>query len=205
MRKIILIIFLGLMIGCASTQNTDKHSNLPVLVEQDVLPALPSSISTTALRIEIRMQIDEKGKVTQAHFLKGSGEAEWDSLAIQSIKKWKFDPGRIDDKPVKMWTVQRAIVKVEKPFYLSLAEIVCDSYEKANIVFAKLKERKDFGQLAEEFSSDSSKNKLGVLGKIDVNTYPASISSILKKLDVGQYTAPIEYNKRFVIIKRIEN
>lgn len=205
MRTIIMIIILGLMIGCSSTRNSDKYYNLPALVEQEELPALPPSITTTEYRIKIRMQIDEKGEVTQAYFLKGSGEAEWDSIAIQSIKKWKFDPIRVDDKPVKMWIDQIAIVKAAKPFYLSLAEIVCDSYEKANIIFSKLEEGKDFGRLASEFSSDPSGNKLGVLGKMDVNTYPASIRSILKKLEVGQYTSPLEYKKMFVIFKRIKN
>jgi TonB family protein len=205
MKKIISIFLCGLIIGCTSSHEADKLSNLPVLVEQEVLPALPPSISIAELKIVVRMEIDEKGEVAQAHFLEGSGETEWDSLALQSIKKWKFDPARFDDKPVKRWIVQRATVKSEKPFFISLAEIVCETNEKANKVLAILKECKDFSQLAKEVPLEPSKNESVVLGKIDVNKFPSRISSVLKKLGVGQFTSPIEYNKQFVIFKRMQN
>lgn len=204
MIKFTFIIFLVMMIGCVTSDNAVKHSNLPVLIDQEALPALPLAISKNEYKLEIRMQIDEIGEVTQAHFLKGSGDAAWDSLAIQTIKKWKFDPARIDGKPLKRWIVQKANVKVDVPFFMTLSEIVCGTFEQANKVFNKLKEGRDFNQLALQFSLNQTNNSNGTMNRIDVNKYPTRIGTVLKKLAIGQFTEPIEYDKQIIIFKRIE-
>jgi TonB family protein len=205
MKAAIIFFCIGILIGCSSTKLTERTTSLPILLEQTELPPVPESIYRPSFRIMIKMQIDENGRVLQARLIEGSGESDWDSLAVQSIRKWKFDPAQFENRPVRMWIVQSARVQIADPHYLSLAEIICDTYDQAITVVAKLQEGKDFGELAALYSTDSSKNQKGIIGKMDIHLLPQKINRVLKNLDIGEYTQPMEYGKRFAIFKRMEN
>jgi len=196
---------LAILAGCSSTRHLEEFSSVPKLIKQESLPAMPASISSSSLNVEIQMQIDEDGGVNQAHLRNGSGDTAWDSLAVQTIKKWKYDQAPTGDKPVKTWIVQHTVVTPADPFFLSFAEIVCDTHEKAINILDQLKQGTTFGLLAVDYSSAPSKNHGGGVGNVDVNSYQGSISSILKKLEIGQYTEPLVYGNKFVIFKRSVN
>lgn len=205
MKKVIVFVFFVFLLGCSSYQPDERIASMPSLLEQSELPPIPRNIYKPFFRITIKMLIDEKGKVASANLIKGSGDKEWDDLALKSIYHWKFEPGRIEDRPIKMWIVQNARIEISDPYYVSLAEIICDTYEQAATIVSKLRDGNDFGELALLYSSDSSRKQKGYIGKTDVHLYPQKINRVLKKLDVGEFTQPIEYGSRFVIFKRIAN
>lgn len=205
MKTIILLFCIQFLIGCTSVQLDERITSMPLLLEQTELPTIPESIFKSSFRIEFKMLIDENGKVKQAHLISGSGNSAWDSLAIKSIRNWKYDPGRFENKPVKMWVYQRALINIENPYYLSLAQIVCDSLSQANSIIAQLKLGKDFYQLAKIYKKDSLQLADLIMNKKNIYLYPKNISSALRKLELGEYTDPIEYGKKYVIFKRVEN
>lgn len=205
MKKMAILFCLAFLLGCSSYQVEESNSSLPILLEHTELPQIPQRIVEPEFRLVIKMLVNEKGRVTKAVLLNGSGLTDWDSLAINSIKKWKFEPARIKDKPVSIWLVQRVKVQFENPYYLALSLILCNSYDTALSVAAKLNEGSDFGELAVKYSCDSSKITNGFIGKKDVLLYSPQINNVLKKLAVGQYTPPMEYGKRFIIFKRMKN
>ncbi|MEW6652186.1 MAG: energy transducer TonB [Bacteroidota bacterium] len=197
-----LIVCCCLVFGCTTNQISQKYSNLPMLLEHTELPHIPRRFINPEFRLVVKMLIDEKGKVARAELLNGSSDPHWDSLACSSIKKWKYEPARIDNKPVNIWLVQKVKIQYEEPHFITLSQILCDSYDSVLVVLSKLNKGDDFGALAKKYSSDSSKYTNGFLGKKDVLLYPESINRILKRLAVDEYTQPLKYGNRYVIFKR---
>jgi TonB family protein len=202
MKKLIVLSCLFIMMGCSEEQIVERTTTLPTLLEQTELPPIPQRIIGPEFRLVIRMLVNEEGAVNKAKLLIGSGLSDWDSLALKSILKWKYEPATIENKPVSIWLVQKVRVQFECPCYIFLSQILCDSYDTALLVVSKLNEGSDFGELALKYSCDSTKVVGGFIGKKDVMLYPQSIYRVLKRLSVDQYTQPIEYGKRFAIFKR---
>lgn len=202
MKKLIVSFCLVLLLGCSSNQVYEKYSSLPILLEHSELPLIPQRVVDPEFRFVVKMLVNESGKVSKVVLVRGSGDAAWDLLAVNSIEKWKYEPAIMDGKPVSTWLIQNVRVQFENPYYLVLSQILCDSYETALSVVAKLNEGSDFGELAQKYSCDSSRHANGFLGKKDVLLYPQQINRVLKRLAVGEYTQPIEYGNRYVIFKR---
>ena len=205
MKKLTICCCLILIVGCAPSKINLELTSLPVLLEHVELPPSPRQITNPDFRLLAKIKIDESGSVTQTILLNGSGDPHWDSLACNSIKKWKYMPAFNNEIPVSVWLVQKIKIQYENPHYLSLSKILCCSRDTAFIVYEKLKAGNNFGELAKKYSCDSSRITSGFLGKKDVLGYPQKITQILKRLDVDEYTKPIEYGKNFVIFKRNEN
>ncbi|KAF0152184.1 MAG: hypothetical protein FD143_1281 [Ignavibacteria bacterium] len=205
MKKLIVYCCLVFIFGCTANQTSQKHSNLPILLEHSELPQIPRKLVNPDFRLVVKMLVDEKGKVARAALINGSGDSYWDSLACLSIKKWKYEPASIDNQPVNIWLIQKIKLQYEEPHYIILSHILCDSYDTALAVLSKLNKGGDFGELAQKYSCDSSELTNGFLGKKDVLLYPQSINRILKRLAVDEYTQPLKYGNRYVIFKRNKN
>lgn len=202
MKKLIVCFCLVFVLGCTSNQISQKYSSLPILLEHTELPQIPRRIMGPEFRLVIKMLVDEKGRVAKAVLLNGSSDSSWDSIACCSIKNWKYEPAKIDNQPVKIWLIQKVRLQYEDPYYITLSQIICDSYDTALVVLNKLQQGNDFGELAKKYSCDSTRLSDGFLGRKDVLVYPQNINRILKRLSVDEYTKPIEYGNRFVIFKR---
>ncbi len=49
----------------------------------------------------MHIEIDESGRAINERVVRGIGYG-LDQKAIEAVKKWKFDPGRKDGKPVRV-------------------------------------------------------------------------------------------------------
>lgn len=203
MKKLAVLLCLIFTFGCSSVKYDNKISSMPVLLEQTELPTIPPDVISSEFYLTVKMMVNEKGEVAKVVLLNGLGIPEWDSTAVKSIKRWKYEPAKVDGTPVNLWLVQKVKVQVETPLYLSLSEIVCDSYDQAEIVMSKLRDGEDFGELALKYSKDVSKSRNGYIGKKDINLYPVNISRVLRNLSINQYTKPLQMGKQYVIFKRM--
>jgi protein TonB len=68
-------------------------------------PAYPSLARRLKLEGEVRLsvQVDSDGRVLKASVALSSGHDLLDSTAIESVKKWRFEPATLDGKPVADW------------------------------------------------------------------------------------------------------
>lgn len=204
MKKLAVLICLIFTFGCSSVKYDNKFSNMPVLLERSELPTIPQEVNNSEFYLTVKMMVNEKGDVERAILLNGLGIPDWDSTAVRSIKKWKYEPARVDGNPVSLWMIQKVKVQVETPVYMALSEIVCDSLDDAKFILSKLSEGVDFGDLAFQYSKDPSRNKNGYIGKKDINLYPANISRALRNLGLDKFTQPLVLGKKFVIFKRMK-
>jgi len=202
MKSIVIIIAL-LLCGCSSMNQLDGEISSPELLKQYPLPSVPLSIYSPSFALNLRLLILDNGSVKEVTILNKTGNAEWDSLACESILKWKYLPAHIKNKPVSMWVSQKVCVEFADPVYVSLAEILCDTLETARKVYEALIRNEDFGMLAAKFSADPSRGNNGLLGKVDIRLFPDYIQREILKLKVNEFTGPIKYGNQYIIFKKL--
>lgn len=203
MRFAIVFLCAICLFGCSSIQRITDAS-IPQLLIQSPLPVVPESISRSQFQLDMILFILEDGSVDKARLLKGSGDDSWDSLAIASIKKWRFTPARIDNQPTSTWYRLRTTIRYANPVYFPLAEILCTTEDEADSVYESLGQGKDFSELAVKHSVDPSREKRGLLGEVNINLYPENIRLALEKLPPDGHTKPIKYGDLFAIFKRLK-
>lgn len=205
MKKLIFFFVFLSIHGCSIFQPEESNVIQPKLLKQTELPPIKSLIYKDNFEFFCEMLIDENGNVEQAKMLTNTGDNDWDSLAVQSLLSWKFTPATINGSPVKLLIRRKVMVVFEQPKIISLAEIMFDNYEQADSVYKDLLNGADFYELALIYSISPSRSKKGFLGNVNVNHYSDDISFVLKRLEEGNFTAPLRYGKYFVIFKCLKH
>ncbi len=202
MKRLIFLLCLVFLAGCSCFQHTTENNTAPQLLFQYPLPAVPNRIFISdfkpVIKIEMNLYILEDGSVGQVKFIKGIGDEVWDSLAAESVLKWKYSPAHVDHHNVKIWLRQTAVVQLQNPKYLVLAEIICPTQVEADSIYISLENGKDFNG----FTAMPDDDKNVDLGKVDINLFPQNISAELAYLEKDQYTKPLKYGDKYVIFKR---
>jgi TonB family protein len=131
-----------------------SDESVPQLLFQYPLPAITETINRTSFDLDIVLFILMDGTVDKVRILKGSSDSEWDSQALESIKKWRFKSARMNNQPISTWYHLRTTVRYANPKILSLAEILCTTAEEADTVYKALGQAGDFSELAMRYSVD---------------------------------------------------
>jgi hypothetical protein len=202
MKLTILLLCLVCFIGCSS-MNEISDGSVPQLLIQSALPPFPATLTQPIFELEIVMFIMEDGTVGKTRMVKGSGDAAWDSLALSSMKQWRFTPARMDNKPIGSWFRMQSTLRYANPQYMNLAEILCTTEEEADSVYNAIEQGQNFNELAMRCSVDPSREMSGMLGEVNINLYPENIREPLSKLAMNDYTKPIKYGDLYVIFKRL--
>ncbi len=204
MKKIIFAIAILISFNCSPTQKLFVPDTLPELIYQAPLPALPPILSDRDITLELVILIDSSGQVKKAVWKVPTGYTEWDATALKQVEKWKFTPARYAGKSVDLWIRQSVKLETKEAKYYRLAEIVCHNIELADSLFALLKAGADFEEIARKHSQSESGKSSGILGEVDVRTYPVRVSEKISLLRIGEFSRPLKLGNHFVIIKRID-
>ncbi len=202
MKRLVFFLSLIFLTGCSFFQQTTENNFAPQLLMQYPLPVITSSVYKLNFKIEMDLYIKEDGTVGKVKFVKSSGDKEWDSLAAESILKWKYSPARVDNHSINIWFHQSAVVEYQDPKYLFLSEIICPSLEEADTIYTALENGRNFDELAALQTLLYDHDRAGDLGKIDICLYPKNIRTELSYLEKDQYTKPLKYGDNYVIFKR---
>jgi len=200
-RSILLLLIL--LSGCTASKQVDLSTEAPELISLAPLPARPSYFVDRGLRLEVLMHVMKDGTVEHAELRNSSGDAEWDSLAVQAIKKWRFAAARRSGAPVDIWIRQQITVQFEDPVRLVLAELACTSQRQADSLYALLQAGADFDTLARQLSGSATGGRGGELGTVDAMMYPPHVRDELKKLSPDGTTRPLRVGDRYYIYKRL--
>jgi len=201
MKPSILFLLVLFVVGCATTKETAELTP-PTIIAQTPLPPLPPQ-HPLIKSISVAIHIDSVGNVEAVRFLKGSLNAEWDSLTIERIKEWKFAPAMYGGKPVTLWYRYQFLLEYNEPKIFMLAEIQCGSKQIADSLYTLLKSGEDFFRLAEQNSIAPSRANKGVVGEINIYRYPKDVWSEIAKLKPGEITPPLPYGRIYAIFKRL--
>jgi parvulin-like peptidyl-prolyl isomerase len=203
MKLTILLLCLVCLIGCSPIKEISDGS-VPQLLIQSPLPPFPNTLAHPVFELETVMFIMEDGTVGKTRMLKGSGDAAWDSLALSSMKQWRFTPARMENKPIGSWFHMQSTLRYASPQYMNLAEILCTTEEEADSVYRAIEQGQNFNELAMRCSVDPSREMSGILGEVNINLYPENIRKPLGKLNMNEYTEPIKYGDLYAIFKRLK-
>jgi hypothetical protein len=150
------------------------------------------------------MRVNCCGDVVNAKILTTSGDAEWDSLACLSILNWKYTPAIYEGRAIELTIKRRVRIVIEEPQFYSLAEIEIQNYHKADSVYKALLAGADFAWLCINCSCSQSKERNGLLGRVNINYFNNEIKTQIAALKEGEFTKPIVYGEHYIIYKRLE-
>ncbi len=203
MKQAILFFCLCCLVGCSSMPYATDAS-APQLLIQYPLPPAPESMRQPEFQIDMILFILEDGSVGKAKLLKGIDDPTWDTLAVATIKQWRFAPARMDNRPISTWFRLKTTVQSASPVNMSLAEILCTNVDVADSIYELLKQGKDFSELAIKYSVSPSRDKKGMLGEVNINIYPENIRKTIGSLLPNDFTKPVKYGDLWAIFKRPE-
>jgi TonB family protein len=198
---VLILIAAILLCGCATLEAPNAPDTFPQLVQQEPLPPWPFPAAEQEVVLDIKIRIDTNGSVKDVSFLTPSLNREWNALALEKIRRWKFSPALLDGRPVALWIRQRLRMRFEEAAYLRLAEIVCSNQQTADSVYALLDNGAPFDSLATAFSVSDSRTKGGFLGDVDLRTLPLFVRYRLQKLSLNDYSRPLPLGRNYVIFK----
>ena len=201
MKKMLLLVLLAW--SCATTAPPETDVQLPELVSQVPLPGLSPLLQGRHLRLEVKMHIAEDGTVKEAAFATPSGDPEWDRVALEKVRQWKFAPATHEGKPIAIWIRQSIALQFSDQLMMSLAEIRCTERWRADSVYAALQAGAEFTELVQRFSEASTAQSGGLLGEVDIRTFPQGVQEELRDLRPGEFTPPIRIGTAYVLFRHV--
>ncbi len=92
-----------------STGETDVVPFYQLSVKPKILkraiPRYPDALREKGVegRVIVKVLIDEQGRVIRTRILKSARHAELDSAAVAAARMFRFEPGKVQKSPVKVW------------------------------------------------------------------------------------------------------
>ena len=202
MRYLVAFLLLA-CVGCGSSYEVARDIEAPELIGYAPLPEFHSLPANRILRLKLLLCVKEDGTVEHARLLTSSGDPAWDTLAEQSVLKWRYAPPMRNGVPTDVWVHQQVVVQFEDPILMSLAQISAYNQAQADSLYALLEKGTDFYLLINE-SGGNAQPHGGFLGTIDIRTFAPRIREALRGLHEGEYTHPLRAGDTYVIYKRLK-
>jgi len=150
------------------------------------------------------MHIMKDGTVGNVRILGSSGDAEWDSMAAQSMKQWavfdspsKRNPGRSLDASARDRANPAAHHAHPRRTRLILQA-------GSRFVVCAARRRTKFETLAKHEGVESSAVNGKYLGSVDISSYPRPVREELRKLREDEVSRPVRIGEKYIIYKRFK-
>jgi TonB family protein len=180
-----------LLAGCAVSRQAEVSSPTLELVSMTPLPPVKSIPLLGGVKMNLLLHVRQDGTVEYAKLLETTGDQEWDSLAIQSVRQWRFAPPQREGAPSDVWVRQLVVVQIQKPIMMTIAELEVPTLQEADSVHALLEK----GTPPESIFKQPPKT-------VDITIYPARVRDALKNLRENEFTRPVHVGTAYRIYKR---
>ncbi len=204
MKLLTVLPVLLLLAGCSSGWQATPPAGQRDLLVLEPLPPLSFPSAARGLQLNVLFHVMRDGTVSEVRFLgAGSGNAEWDSLARQSMQRWQFMRIPGDGPPIDTWVRQPVIVQVQQnaPMVMLLGQISVAGRREADSLYLLLTTGASFDALARG-SFGAGDERSGYLGPVDIAGFPVPLKTTLQSLQPDKVTEPLQVGDRFVIYKR---
>jgi|WetSurMetagenome_2_1015567.scaffolds.fasta_scaffold556947_1 TonB family protein len=200
--KSALVVLLVLFMGCTSTRPTDVSSDRTEVISLAPLPPLTAKTHLWGVTLDVVFHLQSDGTVLDAKMERSSGDAEWDSLAVGSMKQWRFAPLVKDGRVFDSWIRHKLIVQVQEPIVMIIGELACTRREEADSLHSLIEKGSDFTALMMQAERGSSAAGCRCPGAVEISRYPRHIREQLKKLGVSEVTSPLRLGSNYMIYRR---
>lgn len=201
-RSLVLLVFI--LAGCSAIPPSEAPVEIPELVSSTALPPIPYVVPGDGMKFTVMIHVMSDGTVGEVKVLQSGAEPGWDSLALDSIRKWRFIAGRRDGSPVDVWIRQPLVVQIRNPIFRTLAEIACVNEREADSLYALLVLGADFDSLLRQ-SPETQGERDAFTGSVDISVYPSLLRNELLRLKEGEISRPVRHGSRFVIYRRLKS
>lgn len=190
-----IAFFLLFLTDCATQRESQQ------IEERTELPVFEGESEEGVLNLPVVFHINEDGSVENVQMLSTSGDSEWDSMAVDSMKQWEFTSPPADSNGRRVRKNVR--VELRQSEILNLGVLTAGSEEDAEVLYNRLRAGIDFEQLVNQTSESSSIAESGSYLE-DANTadFPSRIGKILLDLNAGEISRPVMLDGEYVIFKR---
>jgi TonB family protein len=199
---ILLVVFLS---GCSIPEQELTVDTYPQLIEITSLPDLPYPITGIDFKLNTRFLLSEKGEVLAVKIINSNWDSDWDSMAVQQLRKWKFTPAVLDGKPISIWIKQPVIIRTMEQTLYTLAELVCNDERLIDSLYVLLRAGERFDLIVKNHSVSKSKENSGLIGRVDIKTFQYIVQSAIRKLKEGEISPPVKVGNLFYIYKRLSD
>jgi TonB family protein len=195
---VVLLIFAG----CAAPELATVPPSQTELVSMTPLPPITSMSGAFGIRLVAVFRVLPDGSTAEVTLMRSSGDKDWDRPAIDSMKQWHFVPLTGNTKPEDRLIRLAVIVQVQDPVVMQLAEMVITSKEKADSLYALLKEGADFDALAASTFTTEAVGTWKPRAVVNVVRYPGHVRDALCTLRSNQVSEPIRVGLDYLIFKK---
>lgn len=199
-----LVLLLLLMAGCTAGHELSSSVEAPELVSLVPLPPYHGLSFQQSIKLDLMICVGKDGIVRDVRCLNSSNSPDWDTLAMRSVKGWRFTPPRRNGEPTDLWIRQSVTVEFQEPIMMSLGEVSSGSQQYADSVFQVLVRGTEFNDLASQQQFVFPDVRVSVLGTVDITQYPPRVREALTKLRVGECTHPVKVGDRYFVYKRLK-
>ncbi len=189
---VIILIPLSLWVSaCAIPRQLELPTTQLELIGMTPLPPIKSPSFAGGMKLNVLLHVMQDGSVETVRMLGSSSDAEWDSLALLSIKQWRYSPPRREGVVTDAWLRQLVVVQIQEPIEMAIGEIPSPNLRAADSLYVLLEKRVN---LDTAFRHGK--------GTVNVLTYPQQVREKLRRLSEGEYTAPLRVGDQYIIYKR---
>ena len=203
MKFIVLAVLF--LCGCATFEPPDANYSLPEVTFQSPLPQWPFHSETVLFSLTFKIHVAVDGSVTDAIIESPTGDKEWDALALEQVRKWRYSPALMNGRPAALWLRQTIRLHFDKPLLMEIADLTCPDRATADSLYSQLLAGASFDSLARSYSISDSRTHGGFLGRMDLHTLPMHVSREVATLHPGEISKPLKLGRNFVIYKRLAN
>src|SRR5262245_675028 len=109
---IIILSAMPLVTSCAGDKRTLAQRPVPALSNPSPCDA---NISDGSGCVIVEFEVDTEGGTRNIRIVDSQPPGEFDAVMIENVAKWKFEPARLDGKPVPAMQRVKYIFKQLKP------------------------------------------------------------------------------------------
>ncbi len=184
-------VVLLMLAGCGGSQQIAVPTERLELISMTPLPPVTSISYAMGMKLNLLIHVLQDGTVESVRMLGSSGDGEWDSLALQTMKQWRYAPPRRDGVPTDMWFRELVVVQIQEPIVMTIGELVTASSLEADSLYSLLVKGTDLDPLFRQTT-----------GTFDIMKYPPTVREKLRKLGRGECAGPFQVGDKYVIYKR---
>lgn len=201
-HSVVVFLVLLLLTGCSAPRQVsapDPHNELILLTP---LPTLTSFATAFGTRLSAVFHVSPDGTVMDVSLIRSSGDPEWDRVAMDSLRQWRFAPIAGSEKPADRWIRYGIVVQIQEPVLMQLAEMIIPTQRKADSLYALLKEGADFESLARKALTGGAEGSWRPAECANLARYPDQVRAAVIKLHSDQVSEPLRLGTNYVIFKR---
>ncbi len=196
------LLALLFLTGCATSNRGIAPEPKTELILLTPLPPLTSRAMAYGVKLNVMFHVLPDGTAKEVSLLNSSGDPDWDSLAVDSLRLWRFTPLTTEKVPRDRWVRYGVVVQAQEPVIMRLAEMVIPDPQRADSLFALLMEGSDFESLGAKALKGGTEGTWKPPELVNLARYPGHVREKLCSLRIDQFTEPIRIGLNYVIFKR---